>query len=281
MTATGTRLGPNLADQAQSACVGWLRGDDSVSRVPTDYERTYAERFRRYTAHTDGKRKLAEIVREFAASRNLRYLLDLGAGDGELTRHLVGAFDESIAVDRNAAFRAPLCRVGVDRCLMQSMEHVDYAMLRYDCVLLSYSLNGFRGEQLAHLLDQLQESILPGGRFLLCTEANTGRWHSFAGAVSELLDLDRASGSSSDVARLQEIGITPTKLATVQTQIWGDSVSDLASTLSCFFMKVLGSYDYQDRRVAELLADYTVPLSSGGVKLIVEESVYEFSPPQQ
>jgi hypothetical protein len=126
----------------------------------TDRPQLFRAAFDRYVASTDGKEKLAQEIVAIARSMQAARLLDLGAGNGTLTRLVSPHFQAIVAVEQNSAFEAPLSLVPNAVTVISRME--DYVPVEPpDIVLMSYSLDGIPVERLGSTMTALASRLAP------------------------------------------------------------------------------------------------------------------------
>lgn len=231
--------------------------------------------FQRYTARTDGKEKIADCVGRIADARGYTSLLDLGSGDGALTRLLRPHFGEVVAVEKDPAFRGALKRIEGAEVVISRME--DFSSCRkFDLALLAYSFSGIPAEQRARCLDSVRRMLTERGALLVVTFMDGCAWDRFAERIYRDLGITRQGGAKWHLAELERCNRVGSIIETVETAIWDNNAAELAETLSYFFRKNIDTY--RARMLGEylpILEEYTEILPGGQVKLPVVEAVLE------
>ncbi|NDC36655.1 MAG: class I SAM-dependent methyltransferase [Proteobacteria bacterium] len=202
---------------------------------------SFNELFERYSANTDGKERIAEYVNTLGKEIVRPLLVDLGAGDGRLTRRLLQGFDEIIAIEKQPAFIPNLAVLPGVTAIASSIE--DFIPTRpYDVGLLSYSLSGVPKARLQETLERLLAGRNKGGRLLFVTYADGCDWDRFTEEASYCLNLPRTGGLARHRQELSELGFTSRVVTTINTSIWGQSSTDLFNNLAFFFYKRINEY---------------------------------------
>jgi ubiquinone/menaquinone biosynthesis C-methylase UbiE len=113
------------------------------------------------------------------------HALDLGAGDGRLTRHLragaVTAADTSALALRRAAARLPDAEIAV----VEPDERLPFVDGEFELVLCVETIEHVRDVQL--FLSEVRRVLRPGGGLALTTPAFS-RWKALFGGFDEMFD---------------------------------------------------------------------------------------------
>ena len=91
--------------------------------------------------------------------------LDLGAGDGKLSRWLVDQGFVVDAVDRDSSAYESISEVGVQgiHLIQQDLRSLDFPPVTYSVVAASSVLHFLLPSELLQLINRIVESLLPGG----------------------------------------------------------------------------------------------------------------------
>ena len=106
---------------------------------------------------------LASGVLEWLAPQPGERILDLGCGDGQLTRKLIASGATVKGVDASAQMVAAAQSRGVDAVLSPA-ESLPYADASFDAVFSNAALHWVRGQDA--MLDEVRRALKPGGRFV-------------------------------------------------------------------------------------------------------------------
>lgn len=237
----------------------------------------YADLFNRYVERTNGKAHLAEAILKLLGSTSEGSLLDLGAGNGSLTRLLAPRFEHVVTVERNAAFREQLETIPNATVTISAMEECEFSQ-SFDVVLASYSLTGVNSELIEPLISRIFEVLNPGGRFLICTHADHCAWDRYAEIVSQYLGMRRSGGTSHQMAQLAKGGGIGVIRASVLTDIWDQNLDDLYDTLAFFFVENVEKYSSNKPIFLPALTALAGSDVPGRVGLTVIEEVIDVLP---
>lgn len=254
---------------------------DNLPTTPTSlallpYDLAYSVSFDRYSARTDGKEQIAAAIRDIARTFGYSVLIDLGAGDGRLTRLVSPAFQETFAIEKNASFETILSSIPKVTPVINSMENV-IPPKHFDLALMSYSLSGINESNLKGFLEILFRHMNPGGKLCYVTYQDGCAWDIFAGTVYDALGIPRTGGTSKHIADLARSGFTSQPIKTFHTAIWADSPEDLYHTLGFFFIKKIAEYERRIDQFLPILQDLRVNLPNGRVAMPVTEIIAEIS----
>lgn len=201
-------------------------------------------------------------------------LLDLGAGDGTLTRLLSPYFENILAVDKNAKFEHQLSLIPKVTAAIARMEDV-IVPRKVDIILMSYSTSGVPAARLGPFLSSLFEHLTPRGKILLATYQDGCSWDRFAGEVYEKLGLSRSGGVSRHFEQIEAAGLSAERVASLDTFIWAPDLPSLFDTLEFFFLPRIDEYRGLRGELLGRLKPFAEPLPGGEVGIKVVEIVLE------
>jgi hypothetical protein len=237
----------------------------------------FRDAFELYSSRTDGKEIIAEEVKRLTALGRRDTLLDIGAGDGRLTRLIAPHFHSVLAIEKNSAFSEQLARIPNAEPVFVPIQDFTPPRL-WDIALLSYSLSGIPPEQLGTTLSRLFEHRRAGGRMLVVTYQDGCGWDQFAGGVYSALGIARSGGVHRHSEELVSAGFRVTPISALNTHIWAPSERELLQTLGFFFHRAGAQYYENPIRFLSLLEPHLVNLSNRGVAIPVVEQILEVSP---
>jgi hypothetical protein len=234
--------------------------------------------FERYSERTDGKLKIAASIAQLAGSEKDMHLLDLGAGDGRLTRLLAPQFASTTAVDKKPAFRAQLEAIPGVVAITSTIE--DLRIDRpFDIGLLSYSLSGVPLEKLRETIDSLFAQSSREGRLFYITFEDGCEWDCYASEVYATLGIPRNGGSKLHKLDLAAVGIQTQEVDSFRTSIWDSSLDELYKTLAFFFVTHARDYIQRQNEFLSALSLLVQEVGAGRISLPVTEKVFEIIRP--
>jgi len=106
---------------------------------------------------------LAGGVLEWLNAKTGEYVLDLGCGDGQLTRRLAATGASVVGVDASQEMVAAACARGVD-ARQASAELLPFTDRSFDAVFSNAALHWVRGQDA--MMVEVRRVLKPGGRFV-------------------------------------------------------------------------------------------------------------------
>ncbi len=233
--------------------------------------------FTRYTTQTDGKERLAEAITNLAQTKAAKVLLDLGAGDGRLTRLVAPIFDKVIAVEWNEKYRDALQLLPKTEVFIESMQDFSFQG-DFDMALMSYSLSGVPLDKRTQFFEKLFRQCSPNGCVLYATYADGCEWDQFSSLVSEKLGRERSGGTGIHEAELRKLNYTVNVVENIRTLIWGQSLDDLGDVLSFFFLDKVKDYQQRFVEFRPHLDRLSFEMPDGRRGIAVTECLVEVTP---
>lgn len=239
----------------------------------------YSELFTNYTSKSNGKRLVANAVLDIMEANNLRVVLDMGAGNGELTRYLMPHAKYLVAAEPNAKFSRDLASLGTGdryRYVQSSIEDFAWENGKFDLILLAYVLESMGGrEKWASACQKLQSLLSAHGMLLGATYVDGCAWDTYATIVEKEIGLDSRSGGLSRVfPSLRNAGFNVQVRSILTTQIWGDDIDQLYDGLAFFFRRKADAYYSKRNFLLPSLRRVSSPFGSE-VSIAVKEVIYE------
>jgi len=259
-----------LSEMPTSEASAQRRGDfrqDPALRSPQ-----YPALFQTFTASSDEKEVIARSVLAIARENAARTLLDLGAGDTQLTSRLAPEFSLVTAVEKKLAFCEKLQMIPNVHVQQTAMEEF-VPEFPHDLVLLSYSLSGVSPEKVDAFIERLPTFATPEGKVLIVTYEKGCPWDLFADEVHKLLDFPRSAGTSTYMRIAREKGLILEDLSASPSHMWSDTLENLASLTSFFFASKEAEYWERIDEVVGILKKHTVTLPDGRIGLCAVQKV--------
>jgi len=239
-----------------------------------------SQAFQLYTSNTDGKAKIAGYVASLAHHRfgQQGVLLDLGAGDGLLTKELAPTFSKIIAVERDPVFKDALGSIANVQPVIARMEELELPRSSYDVALLSYSFTGVLEGERERFLTRLWRAKSPNGFVLAVTFQDGCRWDRFADEIYSALGKTRSGGTRYHMRELQRCGWRAEVIRSIPTQIWAPNIEGLIDVLEYFFAKTDGEREIYRELAQSILPSYVDAGPEGSTGVDVVEDVLLIQP---
>lgn len=228
--------------------------------------------FVRYTAHTDGKELLSQEIKRIVTPGGK--LIDLGAGDGNLTSRIADHFSEIVAVEKNPKYQSKLEAIPNTSVLIGSME-ATLPDIQFDLALLSYSLTGVPIEQSKDFFDCLLQRRTPNGKIYVVTFQDHCDWDSFVTPIYAEIGRPRTGGTRAHLDIIEAAGYAAEKVASIKTELFDDNLPKLAETLGFFFAPSHAEYFAKISLHHRALNGLIKPSRYGGVALSCVEEIWE------
>jgi len=238
------------------------------------HERYHQTYFERYTACSNEKEKIAEAIIRISLNTGNQALLDLGSGDGALTRMLADTFKHITAVEKNPSYKNNLDDLRNVGTIISLME--DYSPERlFNIILMSYSLSGIRAEHLKSVLNKLSDSLAPNGKMLFVTYAGGCPWDQFGKVVRGSLEIPETGGTDLHLKQLKAVNRKTEVLETIPSLIKGRDLNDLVNKLGFFFLRNIEGYHANIEAFSRILKPLTIELPSGEKALEIKQNIIE------
>lgn len=262
--------------QKSSDCQIQLQHGSNLATALAPYEKSHHIHFERYTAATDEKEKIALAIEAISRVTGNEALLDLGSGDGVLTRKLATVFKSIVAVEKNLKYSTKLQDLRNVKTVFSLME--DYQPDRvFNIALMAYSLSGIGKNNLFEVMQCLLDSLSQKGKLLCVTHAEDSAWDRFASIVRHDLGISRTGGTALHLKELQDCNLKGSVLLTLPSLIRSDSLEALAEKLSFFFLREVEAYQRNIKIFTQILGPFTVKLKTGEVALQSAQSIIEIT----
>lgn len=240
----------------------------------------YQHSFNLYTKHSNAKRKIANAVIDFMESHNLSSVMDVGAGNGALTRELLRFADKVYAVEPNELFWPALQALHSAGLRFVGSRAEDLAAAesdRFDLVLMSYLLDSVPAERVAAICDKVETYLDDNGALLGVTYVDGCPWDTYMLAVESIFGTRRSRGGLSRMYPvLRDLGYTIENVAIVRTEIWADSLRQLFDSTVFFHRRISAEYLAAAPRLMPILERYS-RRTHEHFELHVDEVIYRIS----
>lgn len=235
----------------------------------------YEDWFIQYANSTDGKTFLGMNLKEYLQKYSHGCLLDVGAGDGQITRILAPIFDRVTAVEPQEKL-ASMIRQDKDIEVVESYIQDFRTDCKYDVILMSYFLDSLdsslEAEEILNLLFHMKKD---NGIVVGTTYTSNCNWNTFTEIVANELKLKRKGGYEQIEERLAFSGIYKCNVRKkIVSSIWGNTIVDLLDNLSFFFKKNIDEYKRHYDRFADILREYSI-FEKGMFRIDVDEIIFE------
>ena len=230
--------------------------------------------FSRYTARTDGKELLAQGILAAIPAEKRGLLVDLGSGDGKLAANLAPHFEANLLIDKNLENKSALEQIPKSTVIVGRMEQ-SLPVPQFDVALMSYSLSGVPDTQCAEFLTRLFQCRGPNGRVLFASFRDDCDWDQFTTPIYRELGRSRNGGVEAHKSLIQAAGFTVEHVASIDTEIFDETLPELLKTLGFFFAPVHQAYFENLPRFEKSLESHARERSYGGVALRCVEEIWE------
>lgn len=243
-------------------------------------ESSYSTLFERYSRSTDGKSilgaRLSDLIKKRISSKSRRIrVLDVGAGDGQITEKLAHSEFDIVAIEPNVdLFRQLNCRLKDKiECYNLSLEEFR-GDSKFDVVVLSYVLDGIDQKEIGLFLEKIKSCLNEQGTVLVCTYVPGCGWDALANEVSVLTGARRKGGLCRVVNRISEFGHYLIEWDSFETNIWGNDVRDLIENLEFYFRKSNVDVEFIEDHLSRVIEKLVVHENDRAI-LKVREAIYE------
>ncbi|OZG74487.1 hypothetical protein BTA51_05645 [Hahella sp. CCB-MM4] len=241
---------------------------------PGSFNLSYEYLFEQYSTRTDSREKIANSLVSQISHPHTLHFLDLGAGDGRLTRILASHFLCTTAVDKRSAFNERLTGIPGVEFVHSPIESLILEK-PFDIGLFAYSLSGVSCESLNRAINSLFMQSSDVGRLFFLTYENGCSWDRYADRVYRELGIARNGGSDQHLRDLRSSGFEVRELDSIETLIWDTSISGLFDTLAFFFFSRAKTYIQRKEHFLRSLQEHARISDNRGAELPVVEKLYE------
>jgi len=259
----------------RNAMIECPKANNTPARHSADSS-AYPQAFMGFTANTDEKQNIARVILDIAQSQGANSLLDLGAGDGELTGILASSFHRVVAVEKQKELARALGDLKGVTAVHQTMQAFEPAE-KFDTILMSYSFTGVPPEQVESFLTQALSWRSENGQLLTVTFEDNCNWDRYSTAVYERLNLERTGGANLHRERIVEAGFTATPVGRAISHMWSTSLTDLAKMMSFFFVLEEKQYLQRIKEFEALLEPLAETWSDGHVAISASHEICQIS----
>lgn len=240
----------------------------------------YRYSFDLYTRHSNAKRKVANSIIDFMESHSLSNVMDVGAGNGMLTRELLRFTDDIYAVEPNELFWPALQELhsaGLRFAGARAQDLETAGDEKFDLVLMSYLLDSVPAEQVQSICETVRTYLNEKGVMVGVTYVDGCPWDAYMLAVESIFGTSRSRGGLSRMyPLLRDLKYTIENVAIVRTQIWADSLRQLFDSTVFFHRRIATEYLAEASRLIPILENYA-QRTREHYELHVDEVIYQIS----
>ncbi|MBW3538091.1 class I SAM-dependent methyltransferase [Candidatus Parcubacteria bacterium] len=239
----------------------------------------YAGLFERYAQHTNGKQIIGTRLAKLADTFHKARILDVGAGNGSISRMLLPHADYLHSIEPNPQFTAALTSLASDGYgfSITSVQDFDGVGTPYDLIILSYVLESIEPDEWNRILRKLYGLLSNHGRIIGVTYLDGCGWDSFAAIAASLSGSKRQAGLGYVTKKAREAGFNLSVLEIVDTEIWGKTLQNLYYNLEFYFVKRMEVYEGKQQQLKSELSKLTVEKNDRTI-LSVQEVIFELWP---
>ncbi len=196
-----------------------------------DLSASYKHDFEKFLKHTDEKAVLVSEIEKYISRYSVRSVLDIGAGNGEISIPLSRKVNRYLAIEKNPEFTAQLTQGGVETVEAEFPVQVVGA---FDMVLASHTISYRRADFSNFIKDFVQTAwnlVNENGVFLMIgSGGNNDDWYDLMKEIGEEAELEpNKIGYQETMEQLNAIGkVTIEKVpAYVRTETLEDMIDAL------------------------------------------------------
>jgi SAM-dependent methyltransferase len=242
----------------------------------------YRRLFDLYTKHANGKRKVANAIIDLIEARNVRSVIDVGAGNGFISAQIAPFVDFLHVIEPNDEFHPALKEVekrARNEYRMSDIRAEDIGpdeYDRYDLVLLSYVLESLiPGTDVRAVCRKMLDLRRAGGTFIGVTYVDGCAWDAYSTIVERRIRTPQRGGLSRVVPMLRSLGFNVRTVTAVRTEIWGRNLEDLFRNIAFFHRRAEREYFDSAAYLLPELRKLSRVNGGGRVVLDVDELIYE------
>lgn len=141
-----------------------------------------------YITHTNEKKVLADLLRKYLGGWEFESFLDIGPGEGVVTREVAKRSQKTTVVEADGRFCEKLRKALPDaEVINSSITDAGFDGGAFDFVLCSHVLYFVPLHQWNPLLARIISWVKPGGRLMVILNSSDSEWYRTALELSQLL----------------------------------------------------------------------------------------------
>jgi hypothetical protein len=256
---------------------GWVRLERPLKAVDPVQEE-YSEHFKNFLDCTNEKKAIAKAVIAIARQTGKCELLDLGAGDGELTKLVAPGFKHVTAVERNRSFFDGLKRIRNADVRLTSFAELK-EIPKFNLALMSYSFSGVSIDYLEKFLAFLGKNRADArSKIIFVTYEDYSPWAIYMRDVYGVLSKPIEGGTHWHERQLKQAGYKTARLQRVFSSTSAESLSALVESLSFIATPKVSLYQHDKQFFEDLLRHTARENSDGSWTLDQIHNVIEILP---
>lgn len=236
----------------------------------------YSSCFTQYADNTNGKKLLSAKLKEYLSNYIGGDLLDVGAGDGQITASLAPSFSKVVAVEPKPELASLIPNERNINVIQDKIENY-ISRKGYDVILMSYFLDSFTTEDIHFILRKLRLLKKSSGIMIGATYSSNCEWDQFTERVASDLGIKRKGGYERVHLKITAYEEFTCRIVDeVKSYIWGDNIQNLYDNLSFFFKSNIQEYHKRQKIYMEWLEEYCI-YEQGKCCIEVIENIYEIN----
>lgn len=150
-----------------------------------DYHKLFSQG---YLAHSNEKEILSPIIRDLLKDRKMTSFLDVGPGDGTISKIFAEHSQEIVFVEPQKRFCEQLKQtIPSAKIINSKIQDAPFKEKSFDAVLGSHVLYYFPLDQWSPLVNRLYSWVKPGGRLYLILNCADSDWYRMSIELARLL----------------------------------------------------------------------------------------------
>ncbi len=234
----------------------------------------YSDYFKKYASNTNGKKLIAKNLGKILQELKIISLLDVGAGSGDILFGVMDKLKYAVAVEPKLALSSIIEQRGLKNIeIIQDVIQNFNSAKKFGCILLSYFLDTVKKEEWNIILDKVNLMKDSNGIILGATYLEGCEWDVFTQYIKRNIDIPRSGGFGRITYQLREIGWDVRVRKIIDTEIFGENISELYNNLEFFYKSKVDVYRENKEHFIpqlELLSGTT-----GRANITVKEVIYE------
>lgn len=235
----------------------------------------YTDLFDKYTNNANGKQVLASALSRIMQETSRKSLLDIGAGNGEITRLIAPHFEGVDVIEPKRKYVEHIKNLNIANLSAFESDIQSYqTQKRYDSILLSYVLESISIADYPAIFEKLKAILNLKGNIYCATYLDGCDWDEFSYIVKARIDLARTGGFYRVLSSIRDCGYSIREREIVSTQIYGESLENLYENLAFFFKRGLDQYINHKQDLIAILERYTERSNDGRFYIEVKEVIF-------